>query len=243
MTVHSESRSASSPMTRTDSGLRDWFVTVSEAIADKDAARDRAIAAFRPIVSRIRADHRIPDTVKLALGINPPPRGPKPRVAAPTTTPHLWIVEAHPGRVIMRYADSATPDSRSKPRGVQQLQLFVAIGPERISDPEQAKYLAAYTRTPFEVPLRDEDDGLMATYFGRWSTRTALVGPWSEPVSMTVIGSGQGRPIRAQPETEGEGPVIEVKRATHTQTPSCDEDSASRENRGTGMHSDATEGA
>jgi hypothetical protein len=154
------------------------------------------LRAFRRIVSRIRADHRIPDTVKLGLGINPPPRGPKPRVAAPTTAPLLWIVEAQPGRVIMRYADSATPESRSKPHGVQQLQLFVAIGTERISDPEQARYLAAYTRTPFDVPLRDEDDGLMATYFGRWSTRTALVGPWSEPVSMTVIGSGQGRPVK-----------------------------------------------
>ena len=47
---------------------------------------------------------------------------------------------------------------------------------------------------------------MLATSSACWSTRTALVGPWSLPVSMTIIGpSQQGKPIQPPP------PEVEAK--------------------------------
>jgi len=160
----------------------------AEAIARKDAARDRALAVFRSLAARIRADFRVSGQVKLALGIRPKAAGPRPRIPAPETAPVLLLDAAGPGVHVMRYCDSADPDSRRKPGGVQQLQLFRHIGREPIDDPEQAAYLTAVTRSPFTIECPDEYNGHIATYFGRWSTRTALVGPWSAPLAITVIG-------------------------------------------------------
>jgi DNA primase len=67
------------------------------------------------------------------------------------------------------------------------LQLYVAIGQSLVSDPAQATFRELVTRTPFEVFHDARDNGRMATYFARWSTRTGLTGPWSIPVGMTVV--------------------------------------------------------
>jgi hypothetical protein len=164
----------------------------ANTIALKDAARDKADRAFRRVRNRIRTDDRVTDALKLELGIRPAEKAARRRLPAPTTAPLLTLVSAVHGAHILRYADSATPDCSRKPHGVQQLQLFMAVGDREAASPDEASYLAAFTRSPFEVECDDAHDGLMATYFGRWCTRTALVGPWSAPVSMTIIGSGQG---------------------------------------------------
>jgi hypothetical protein len=54
---------------------------------------------------------------------------PEPRaVECPQTSPLISIVAQTPGMQSLRYADSTTPDSRAKPFGASELQLFRAIG-------------------------------------------------------------------------------------------------------------------
>ena len=110
-------------------------------------------------------------------------------VKCPTTAPLLTLEAVRAGEHVLRYADSARPGRIAKPEGACDLQLFVALTRSSVAvSPEQARYHRSYTRTPFVVELAWKADGLIATYYARWSTRRGEVGPWSAPLSVRVIG-------------------------------------------------------
>jgi hypothetical protein len=65
----------------------------------------------------------------------------------------------------------AIPDKASRKFGLAKLQLCVAIGDGEARDPEQAKFVGAFTTNPIGVDFDAADDGKQATYFARWSSR------------------------------------------------------------------------
>ncbi len=172
---------ASSPDTRT-----------SPAITAKIVARNAAVLAVKPIVKVIRANPGITPVDLLELGLPAPKGGAGERrkvLPAPATAPILSVAVggAVNGSHRLRFADERTPDSHRKPDGVLHLQLYVAVDKELVSNPARASFHGLVTRSPFDVQHDPADNGKTATYFGRWSTRTGLTGPWSIPVGMTVV--------------------------------------------------------
>lgn len=155
------------------------------AVNVKDEARNAAITLCRQYSALIKVNAGISNGLKIAIGVRPLNRS-RQSVVAPGTSPLLNVIGATPGAQTLRYADSNTPQTGAKPFGVIQLQLFVAVGPERIADPEQAKFVGGFTKNPVGIPFDNSDDGKVATYFGRWATLKGDVGPWSLPVSMRV---------------------------------------------------------
>ena len=155
-------------------------------VAHKDAARDRAAAAFRKVAARIRADGRVPVPLKVALGLPAPTDGRRPRVPAPTTAPILH--ESSIGLDVhrLRYVDSVLCDTRRKPPGVAQIMLFAALAPQRVLDPAAAAFVGSFTRNPIHLRYEPCQGFLLASYFARWSTRTGLLGPWSAPVHLPL---------------------------------------------------------
>lgn len=151
----------------------------------KDEARNSAVAICRQYATAIKFNAGISNALKIAIGVKPVNTSRQP-IVAPSTSPLLNVIGATPGAQTIRYADSNTPESGAKPFGALQLQLFVAVGAAPIGDPELAKFYGAFTRNPVGIPFDFADDGKMATYFGRWSTRKGEVGPWSLPVSMRI---------------------------------------------------------
>jgi hypothetical protein len=154
-------------------------------IAVKDDARATAEALCRQYAINIKFNAGISDANKIAIGVRPvnPNRSP---VNVPASSPLLNVVGATPGSQTVRYADTSTPDSGKKPFGAVQLQLFVAVGTTPTNDETTAQLYGSFTKNPVGVGFSPDDDGKVATYFGRWVSRKGDVGPWSLPVSMRI---------------------------------------------------------
>ncbi len=156
------------------------------SVAGKDAARAAALTVVRPYAIQIRNNLGVSNQAKLDLGLNIPDPTPTP-IPAPASAPILAVIGATFGQHTLRYADENTPAARRKPFGAVGLELFVAIADAPVSDPAEASFVRVVTRQPLAVSHDSADNGRMATYFGRWITRTGLAGPWSSPVSYTIV--------------------------------------------------------
>lgn len=165
---------ATTPTTRTP--------TTVEA---KDAARNSAEQICRQFAILIKYNDGISDEDKIGIGVRPVNTDRDP-VNVPSTSPMLNIVAATQGAQTLRYSDSLTPDSRARPFGAANLQLFVAVADEEVTDPSQAQFYGAFTRNPIGVDFSAVDDGKKASFFGRWASAKGDVGPWSVPVSMSI---------------------------------------------------------
>jgi hypothetical protein len=154
-------------------------------VAAKDAAKSAALATVRPIAQFIRNNLGVSNEDKIALGLTVPSTTPTP-IPTPTTVPLLSVIAATPGVHKISMRDDATPLSKAKPFGALQLQLFSVIGTVVAPTPAGALFVSVVTKSPFFVDLDPADAGKIATYFGRWVTRTGKVGPWSSGASLTV---------------------------------------------------------
>jgi hypothetical protein len=86
----------------------------------------------------------------------------------------------------LRFSDDNTPDSRAKPYGVTELQLFRGVADDERLPIAECQFYRKITRNPVEVMFTQEDDGKLATYYARWATKTGETGPWSNPVSFRI---------------------------------------------------------
>lgn len=156
-----------------------------QTIADKDDARSIAENLIREYAIDIKNNEGITDGDKLVIGVRPinPNREP---IAPPSSQPLLNVLGNLPGIQSLRYADSNTPDSRSKPFGVTELQLFRGIGDAEGLPLAECQFFAKITRNPVEVPFSEADDGKIATYYARWANAKGQTGPWSTPVSFRI---------------------------------------------------------
>lgn len=155
------------------------------SVLTKDQKRVSAEQICRQYAILIKYNAGISDAAKVDIGIAPPNPVRNP-VTAPGTNPLLNVIAATPGTHTVRYADSMTPASKSKPIGVMQLQLFVHVADEPTLNADEALLHGCYTRNPVAVGFSQDDDGKLATYFARWITRKGEIGPWSLPVTMRI---------------------------------------------------------
>lgn len=154
-------------------------------IAEKDDARSIAEHMIRQYAIDIKYNEGVPDSEKLIIGVRPinPNREP---IAPPTSPPLLNVLGNLPGVQSLRFADSNTPDSRAKPFGVTELQLFRGVGDAEALPLSECQFYGKITRNPVEVNFTEADDGKIATYYARWATAKGEVGPWSVPVSFRI---------------------------------------------------------
>lgn len=161
-------------------------------VAAKNSEKVAMTGLLRSYAAQIRLNPGVSNADKTALGLNLPNNSPSP-IGAPTTFPLLNLISAGPGTHELRYADSTTPSLRKKPAGVIGMQLFRGVGTNPISDVTLTAFLDQLTVQPYQSVFDVADKGKVATYFARWINRgrsaggaSALVGPWSSPVSLTV---------------------------------------------------------
>jgi hypothetical protein len=155
------------------------------SVANKSVQRAAAEQVCRQYASLIKYNAGISDIDKMAIGIRPVnPHRTSPTI--PETSPLLAVIANTPGAQTLRYSDSMTPDSRGKPPGALQIQVFVAVQEQATTLETDGKFYGAFTKNPIGVIFDAADDGKMATYFARWSNRSGQTGPWSLPVSMRI---------------------------------------------------------
>jgi len=157
----------------------------SVTIADKNNKKQAMLVTCRAYAQTIANNAGVTDADKITLGLNLPNNNPSP-IPAPTSSPIVTVIGATPSQLTIRYADENTPASRAKPQGVVALQLFIGVDTITLTDPADAVFEALVTKQPFAVTFDPTDAGKIATMFGRWSTRTGLVGPFSLAASFIV---------------------------------------------------------
>ncbi len=155
------------------------------SIAAKDDARAVAETLCRQYAILIKDNTGIDDDDKIMIGVRPinPNRE---AIECPQTSPLISILGNTPGSQTLRFADTTTPDSKAKPFGASELQLFRGMGEEETAPLSDCRFYGKFTRNPIGVEFQETDDGKMATYYARWCSVRGEVGPWSLPISMRI---------------------------------------------------------
>lgn len=154
-------------------------------ISIKDEMRNAAVQLCRQYASLIKLNVGISDADKIAAGVRPvnPNRDP---IECPQTQVVLNVVAATFGNHTLRFADTLTPESAGKPFGASELQLFVAVAADVVTDPLAARFYNKFTKNPLAVAFAHADNNKQASYFARWAGRRGDFGPWSNPVTLAI---------------------------------------------------------
>jgi hypothetical protein len=160
-------------------------------VAAKDAARAAAEAVVRPYATQISRNPAVTNDDKTAIGVNLPNSARTP-VPPPLTTPALSLVSAIHFLHTLAYYDTSTPASKAKPFGAIGLELTRYLGTVPGTDPSQGVVIGVLTKSPNTVGYTSVDVGKLATYWGRWVTRSgpggqSQYGPYSAPLVVGVI--------------------------------------------------------
>lgn len=171
---------ATNPSTRT-----------SVTIATKDAARSSAEPLLRIYAVQISRNPAVTNGNKTAIGVNLPNASRTP-VPPPTTQPALSLVTAIHNLQVLAYRDTSTPTVKAKPFGAIGLDLRQTIATAPGTDPNIANPLGVMTKSPLTVGTVTGDVGKLATYWGRWTTRSgpggaAQFGPWGAPLTVAIV--------------------------------------------------------
>lgn len=155
-------------------------------VAAKNGAKTAMLDICRPYAQLIRHNLGLSNELKAGLGLTIVDLTPT-AIPAPVTAPLLNLIGATPLEHTMRFSDQNTPDKRGKPFGVIGMQLFKFIGATPPAGTTEYLFHSFITRQPLSVDFGDDDVGKKAYYIGRWQNGKGETGPWSAPVSLTIV--------------------------------------------------------
>ncbi len=151
----------------------------------KDGTRKAYEALVRPLVARLQASPDVDDAERAALGITVPDKI-STRAEIPATRPVVSVDTSQRLQHTVSFADEATPTRKAKPAGVMGAEIWVKIGDPPPLDPNELKFLATDTRTPYVATYPGADANKTAHYMLRWINTRGEKGPWSETASATI---------------------------------------------------------
>ncbi len=154
--------------------------------AAKNDARGAAAAICRQYAKLIKYNGGIDAQAKIDAGIQPPNTEPGEPIECPIASPVVIPVAATNGAHTLGFKDTIDLAARAKPFGAIDLLLFRTVGTAATTDPEAAKFIGKFTRNPMAVTFDSADNGKVATYFARWSSRRGGMSNWSAPASMAI---------------------------------------------------------
>jgi hypothetical protein len=154
-------------------------------VSTKNTQKANVSSVVRGYAATIRANRAVSDALKIGLGLHIRDTQPTP-VPPPATVPVLAILNMRQGLQEVRATDESTPSSRARPAGSAGMLLFRAVAEEAVTDPEQARFLAFTGKTDFACEYGPADNGKTATYFARWTNAKGEMGPWSQPMPVSI---------------------------------------------------------
>jgi hypothetical protein len=158
-------------------------------IIAKDDARSILRDAIRSYAAFIRPNKGISDEGKIAIGV-PPRNVAHNRRKCPQTSPLLHFIGSTLGFDVLRFSDWNTPNSKAKPYGAAQLELYVAysLAGEPRPKKQEARYVGPFTKNPIRTPhdAAQEERGARPTYWARWRGHDGQIGEWSLPASLAI---------------------------------------------------------
>jgi hypothetical protein len=170
----------------------------------KEEARFAAEQIMRRLGNVIRANPKIPASVKIGLGI--PERTKKAKqLTCPQEPPRLRFVRAlHEGNgaiPVHELAFSTMDFAKAKPPGAVRLELFVDLVPPEEPMPthpganlaSRPWYLRSYTRSPIRLIPPLARVPMQVVYWGRWADSAGALGPFSATAVAWIEGGSHRR--------------------------------------------------
>jgi hypothetical protein len=154
-------------------------------IQTKDQQKANLKSVMQSYGATIRANHAVSDELKINLGLRVRDVHPTP-IPPPSTAPALLMGAMRQGLQQVRATDETTPNSRAKPAGTAGMLVFRSVADGPVTDPTQAQFLVFAGKTAFECTYTPVDNGKTATYFARWTNAKGEMGPWSQPMPVSI---------------------------------------------------------
>lgn len=151
----------------------------------KDDERTAQEKLVRPLVARLQSFTTLTDAQRQALGMTVRSTS-HAAAATPTSRPIGTIDTSKRLRHTISFVDEDSPGSRAKPDGVSGCEIWMKVGEPSPAGPDELRYLATDTRSPYVVEFEASDAGKMAYYMLRWVNTRGERGPWSQTVGGTV---------------------------------------------------------
>jgi hypothetical protein len=167
------------------SGATAAAAAANAATQGKNDCRDDFVAFLRAFVARVQANSRVTDEHRQMMGLTVRAVT-RTQVGAPTSKPVATVDTSQRLRHTINFVDELTPTSRAKPDGVQGCEIWMKVGDPAPAGPDDVRYLALDTSTPYMVVFDAADASKTAYYMLRWMSTRGETGPWSATVSGTI---------------------------------------------------------
>ncbi len=186
--VAGDGASLNSAFTSFDSALSDAktkATAAQTATTTKDTAREVLERMVRGFAQRIQKNASVTPAAKTAAGL-PAYDTTKTPTQTPTTAPQLQVDTRNRLEHRISWKDSATPNSRAKPKGAWGLNLYRKKGGPAPVGKTGCELLGMMRTSPTLEEYESADGNTTVWYVGAWVDMNGQEGPFSEAVSATV---------------------------------------------------------
>ena len=176
--------------------VAEWDTSYNEMHQKRDAAKGATVGKMesrslleellRNYARQIQADPKVSDELKADAGLKVHSSSRTP-VPDPTTAPVISIDAGTIQQHFLRFTDSISPNSLSRPRGVFGVVIFYHIGTTAPVDDEQFVLHSTATRMKATINFSNADGGKTAWYRTRYINTRGVLGPWSAVYSSTIM--------------------------------------------------------
>lgn len=183
-----ELMSIQNQQTTLETSYTDFVATQALAASKRQRKDDERTAQeklVRPLVARLQSFTTVTDAQRQALGLRVRSTS-RTAVPTPTSRPIATIDTSQRLRHTISFVDENTAGSRAKPDGVSGCEIWMKVGEPSPADPDELRYIATDTRSPYVVEFEASDTGKMAYYMLRWVNTRGERGPWSRTVGGTI---------------------------------------------------------
>ncbi|MEZ6132523.1 MAG: hypothetical protein R3C59_27985 [Planctomycetaceae bacterium] len=155
------------------------------ATESKDEARRTLEETVRSVAKLIQANDEITNAARDAAGL-PIHKTSRTPVPVPHTFPTGTVIGSDRLELTLMYSDVATPTRKARPHGVRGCEVYVAVGENPPTSPEDYRFVAFSTRTPELIKFKSDEGGQTANILLRWVNTKGESGPWSQPIMATI---------------------------------------------------------
>ena len=171
-----------------DKGVK--LIAYEGAVTASNDADGAATGYARTLVGIVQASPNTTDEMRreMELTIAKTTRTP---VGVPQTTPICTLDVSVTREHALNFRDSATPNSKAKPAGVQSAQISMVVLESSAPAPTSQndfRFLANDSKTPYKHDFPMEDVGKTAYYLLCWVNTKGQLGPLSAIYSATIAG-------------------------------------------------------
>ena len=152
----------------------------------KSDNRKALLAEWRRQRNVLYADTSVSDSALANAGV-PPRDMVKTASAAPATAP-VGHVDYGKLKHVIHFRDSATPDKKAKPAGMQGCEIWRFVGTAAPVSEGDYDYVATDSDSPYVAFYSMADAGKKVYYLLRWISKSGARGEWSETIEATING-------------------------------------------------------